>query len=179
MSNMEQSSLKEWVTQGQQKLLPTWAELPGIPLYMDQVILYLQEVLRFFETEDTGPLLTPAMVNNYVKSGVLPHPEKKKYSRTHLAALLMICMLKPVLSLKEIERLLAGREIDEALYEQLRREQEFAMCEVCAAVQQAEGSPARVTLRHAMRANAERTAAQHCLAEMKLQEEDKREERSK
>lgn len=43
--NTEQARdlLAEWARQGQEAAPPAWEELPGIPLYMDQVILYLGE----------------------------------------------------------------------------------------------------------------------------------------
>lgn len=163
---MPQPNLTEWLEKSREPLLPSWQELPSIPLYMDQVLFYLKEVLSFFETDGT-PLLTNTMVNNYVKAGVLPHPEKKKYSRAHLGALLMICMLKPVLSLKEIARLLGDAEMTETVYEQFRAEQETVVRAVCTVVEQekAETSFQQLALRHALAANAERTAAQKLLCE--------------
>lgn len=169
---MPQPNLTEWLEKSREPLLPTWQELPSIPLYMDQVLLYLGEVLAFFET-DGMPLLTSSMVNNYVKAGVLPHPEKKKYSRAHLGALLMICMLKPVLSLKEIARLLGDAPMTEPVYEQFRAEQETAVRAVCAVVDQQLPATDRqqLALRRALAANAERTAAQKLLQEAKTEPE--------
>ena len=57
--------------------LPAWKELPDIGLYMDQVILYLGESLELFQREGSS-LLTSSMINNYVKTGLIPHPDKKK-----------------------------------------------------------------------------------------------------
>lgn len=168
-----QENLQSWLNTSREPLLPTWSELPSIPLYMDQVMLYLSEVLAFFET-DGAPLLTSSMVNNYVKAGVLPHPEKKKYSRAHLGALLMICMLKPVLSLKEIQQLMGETPVTEDVYEQFRAEQEAAVRAVCAVVEQAQQggeSPHEISLRRALVANAERAAAQKILAEGESGEE--------
>lgn len=51
--------------------------------------------------------LTGAMINNYIKSGVLPRPAGKKYQRQHLAALTAICQLKQVLSVSDTSALLA------------------------------------------------------------------------
>lgn len=154
--------------------LPSWAELPGIPLYMDQVILYLREVLGFFEQEGGAPLLTSSMINNYVKNGVLPHPEKKKYGRAHLGALLMICMLKPVLSLQQIKELLGTGELTEPVYEHFRQEQEAAMKSACAELQAVPEEPAealrKTSLRRALRANAERAAAQRIFGELAKKE---------
>ena len=76
----------EWAKEGAELSPPGWEQLPTIPLYVDQVLLYLRDSLRFFERDGEDVLLTNSMINNYVKNGVLPHPEKKKYSRQHLAA---------------------------------------------------------------------------------------------
>ena len=41
-------AVADWAKEGEQSAPPAWEELPGIPLYMDQVILYLGESLRLF-----------------------------------------------------------------------------------------------------------------------------------
>lgn len=80
-----------------------WDQLPDFALYMDQVLSYMdRQVIRF--EEDDG--LTAAMVNNYTKSGLVPRAEGKKYSRDHLAYLTAICVLKQVLSAKDIDLLI-------------------------------------------------------------------------
>ena len=80
-----------------------WDQLPDFALYMDQVLSYMdRQVIRF--SEDDG--LTAAMVNNYTKSGLLPRAEGKKYNRDHLAYLTAICILKHVLSAKDIDLLI-------------------------------------------------------------------------
>ena len=80
-----------------------WEHLPDFSLYMDQVLSYMdRQVLRF----DEGDALTAAMVNNYTKSGLVPRAEGKKYNREHLAYLTAICVLKQVLSAKDIDLLI-------------------------------------------------------------------------
>lgn len=80
-----------------------WEQLPDFALYMDQVLSYMdRQVIRFSE-EDA---LTAAMVNNYTKSGLVPRAEGKKYSREHLAYLTAICVLKRVMSAKDMDLLL-------------------------------------------------------------------------
>ena len=80
-----------------------WDQLPDFALYMDQVLSYMdRQVIRFGEDD----ALTAAMVNNYTKSGLVPRAEGKKYSRAHLAYLTAICVLKRVLSAKDIDLLL-------------------------------------------------------------------------
>lgn len=82
-----------------------WDSFPDIGLYMDQIISYMPRQLIHF---DEGESLTSAMVNNYIKDGLLPRAEGKRYSRTHLAYLTAICALKQVLSVKDANRLLAA-----------------------------------------------------------------------
>ena len=47
------------------------------------------------------------MINNYVKQGIMPATEKKKYNRTHLAYLLVIGILKQVYSINDIGKLIS------------------------------------------------------------------------
>ena len=98
--------LEEWARQGETAAPTPWDRMPEIYLYMDQVITYMHSQLSLFERTEENPLLTSSMINNYVKSGVLERPEKKKYSRSHLAMLMVICMLKQVLSLQDISSLI-------------------------------------------------------------------------
>ena len=81
--------------------LPRWEDLPEIDLYMDQVIALMRKYLSIFDT-DGEKLLTPAMINNYVKMGAMPAPIKKKYTKAHIAHLLIICFLKQVLPISLI-----------------------------------------------------------------------------
>jgi Domain of unknown function (DUF1836). len=86
-----------------------WGQLPDFSLYMDQVLSYMErQVLRF--DEDEG--LTAAMVNNYTKSGLVPRAEGKKYSREHLAYLTAICILKRVLSVRDMDLVLSAELAD-------------------------------------------------------------------
>jgi len=75
-----------------------WDDLPDLGLYMDQVLSYMpRQLIDLGETET----LTSAMVNNYIKDGLLPRAEGKKYSRTHLAYLTAICAMKQVISVRD------------------------------------------------------------------------------
>jgi len=82
----------------------TWDQLPDLGLYMDQVITYVEQQCRALYAQEK--FLTPAMVNNYVKSGLVSRPNGKKYSRALLAQLIMICTLKQALSQDEMKKLL-------------------------------------------------------------------------
>ena len=68
-----------------------WGELPDISLYMDQIISYMPRQLIHFDDRDT---LTSAMVNNYIKDGLVPRADGKRYSPVHLAYLTAVCALK-------------------------------------------------------------------------------------
>ena len=133
-----------------------WDGFPDIGLYMDQVISY---VSRQLITYDGGETLTPAMVNNYIKDGLLPRADGKKYARTHLAYLTAICALKQVLSVKETRALLAadrkGRTAEE-LYAMFYEELSLALD--CTA----EVLP-RLALRLALRSYADKLACERIL----------------
>ena len=80
-----------------------WEQLPDFALYMDQVLSYMDRQFIRFDEDDT---LTAAMVNNYTKSGLVPRAEGKKYSREHLAYLTAICILKRVMSTRDMDMLI-------------------------------------------------------------------------
>lgn len=98
--------------------LPRWDELPDIELYMDQVITLMGKYFGWLSPQDES-VLTSSMINNYVKIGIIPAPIKKKYSRTHLFRLIIICVMKRVLPINDIaaliETLLETRTEDEVL----------------------------------------------------------------
>lgn len=81
--------------------IPRWNDLPNIQLYMDQVVELINTSLAGWNVSGEN-LLTPSMVNNYVKMGILAPPEKKKYSRHHLAYLIIICLLKQIMPISDI-----------------------------------------------------------------------------
>lgn len=83
--------------------LPLWDELPDIELYMDQVISI---ILKYFDKSSSEKIITPSMVNNYVKLGTIPAPVRKKYSREHLAYLFMVCTLKQTLDMATIQKII-------------------------------------------------------------------------
>lgn len=87
--------------------LPSWDDFPDIELYMDQVISLIRKYLEI-HCRATGAekLITPSMINNYVKLKIIPPPQKKKYSRIHLAYLIIICTLKQSLDMATIQKIL-------------------------------------------------------------------------
>ena len=87
--------------------IPRWNELPEIDLYLDQVVNYLEKYLSKYNVNKDDKVITNTMKNNYVKQGIMPAPEKKKYNRTHLAYLMVICVLKQVYSINDIGKLIS------------------------------------------------------------------------
>ena len=106
-----------------------WAQLPQIALYMDQVLLVLNQALAPLSVSDS-PVVTGTMINNYVKMKLAAPAEKKKYDREHMARFVMICLLKKVLSMTEIaavlEKLLESRSLEEG-YDLFCRELEIRL----------------------------------------------------
>ena len=97
-----------------------WDALPDIDLYMDQVVSYLPRQ----SVGGKAPAMTSAMINNYVKDGLLPRACGKRYHKEHLIYLTAIGLLKNVLTVKDM-KLLLDQEISEgqeqAFYEKLLR----------------------------------------------------------
>ena len=52
-------------------------------------------------------ILTKTMINNYAKNKLLPPPVKKKYSPEHMMLLVFIYYFKNILSITDIQTLLA------------------------------------------------------------------------
>lgn len=92
--------------------IPRWNELPNIDLFLEQVVTFINSVLKpyiYFDTDDKqdSELLTKTMINNYVKHSIIEPPVKKQYSKSQVAKLFAICVLKQVYSMDDIKKLLA------------------------------------------------------------------------
>ena len=87
--------------------IPRWNELPEIDLYLDQVVNYLEKYLGILNVNRDEKIITKTMINNYVKLGIMPAPEKKKYNKSHIAYLMVICILKQVYSIGDIGKLIS------------------------------------------------------------------------
>ena len=96
-----------------------WEQIPDLGLYMDQVVTFITRVYEPLYGEDIHSYLSSSMINNYVKSKLIPRPTGKKYSREQIALLLMIVPLKQTCTMEEIRRLLVPPEGDtvQALYD--------------------------------------------------------------
>ena len=154
--------LKERLTQ--ERPAP-WDALPDIALYMDQIVSYMpRQLIRYDDTE----VLTSAMVNNYIKDGLLPRADGKRYDRTHLAHLTAICMLKQVLSVKEMKTLIQsgseGKDVRQT-YERFCRRLDDALNETAKELEEERGEEdlAWLALGLALRSYADKLACQRVL----------------
>ena len=101
--------------------LPEWEELPQIELYLDQVIALVNNYVGFFVYDPTEEkLLTPSMVNNYVKLRLIPAPVRKKYGRKHIALLLMVCTFKQSVSMAAMSEMLPPDDEEQIHQEYMR-----------------------------------------------------------
>lgn len=155
--------------------MPKWDTLPDIDLYMDQVITYMERQMGVLNNNEVEKIITPSMINNYVKYKQIPSPVKKKYSKEHLGYLLTVCMLKQVLPINDISRLINNQKEktdmselynsfctiqDEAIHTVSER-----VREVASKVTEAESEDelSMLALRLAVEANASRIAAEKIL----------------
>ncbi|MBR2789593.1 MAG: DUF1836 domain-containing protein [Eggerthellaceae bacterium] len=101
------AKLRRWEKYLKNYTLPSWQEIPDFGLYMEQVIVLMNQYLDYLPPElkdDAG--ITAATINNYVRKKVMPEPRKKRYYRIHLAYLIIICTLKQSLPIALVQRLL-------------------------------------------------------------------------
>lgn len=82
--------------------LPRWSELPCGPFFNKEMTDYINKTFDFFLKESGG--LTPTMVQNYVKWEMFPSPSGRKYTKKHLAYLIVISILKDVLTIQEVHQ---------------------------------------------------------------------------
>ena len=81
--------------------LPKYEEIPAVGLYLEQVVKYIEDALAPIGLAG----LTPSMVSNYVKNGLIESPVRKQYSREQIAYLLFVAMAKSIVPLEDIRLL--------------------------------------------------------------------------
>lgn len=91
--------------------LPEKESLPNISLYMDQLLEILEQNLTVMKRTPDETVFTKTMINNYVKSGVISPPVKKKYAHESILELLMVYHLKQVLSISDTKTLIDQMKI--------------------------------------------------------------------
>lgn len=152
-----------------------WHELPDIALYMDQIIAYMpRQLIRFDDRE----ALTSAMVNNYIKDGLVPRAAGKRYGPIHLGYLTAVCALKKVLSVRDIGILLRAGEArnksPEELYQYFCGALDRALNDTAAAIDGEAGREdlARMALDLALRSYADQLACARILDILQPQAEE-------
>ena len=122
--------LEHWQIYLAEYRLPDWDTIPDLGLYMEQILVLLQQYLDYFPKEiKDEPLITAAAINNYVRKKLMPEPVKKRYYRSHIACLIMICSLKQSLSISLLQLLLPHGQSEEEVktrYESFARQQRRA-----------------------------------------------------
>lgn len=124
--------ISNWCEQMLSYRIPRWGELPEIELYMDQVIALMEKYLGVFYDEG-NKTITPSIINNYVKLGLVPPPVKKRYSKVHLAYILIICILKQVMPINNVIRIIEHQihqHSIEEVYNHFCEEQERSLLSV-------------------------------------------------
>lgn len=116
-----QKEFNEWGEKISSRRLPRFEDLPAIDLYMDQIIALLEEYLKNFEGDQNkeNKLITSSMINNYVKQKIIPPPIKKKYNKTHLSYLIIICLMKPITSISVINEMIEEQLLEHGIDEVL------------------------------------------------------------
>ena len=96
--------LRRWEKYMAEYRLPDWDDIPNFGLYMEQVVVLLSEYLDYLPPElKKEQFVTAAAINNYVRKEIMPEPVKKRYYRTHIAYLIIICTLKQSLSIQTLQ----------------------------------------------------------------------------
>jgi hypothetical protein len=83
--------------------LPRYDDLPSMGLYLEQTTKYLNDCLSLVMDAP----LTTSMISNYVKKDLVSNPIKKRYNRDQIVALICIAVTKTVLTLEDIQVLVA------------------------------------------------------------------------
>lgn len=102
--------------------LPEWETIPDFGLYMDQVIVLLEQYLSFIPSPvgTKEHFVTSSTINNYVRLKIMPAPVKRKYHRVHIAYLIMILTMKQSLSISDVQKVIPPDSSEEevrAVYE--------------------------------------------------------------
>lgn len=97
--------------------IPRYAELPDLDFYMDQIVALTEKHLYLLSYEGGQKFITPSMINNYVKLGIIPPPKKKRYSKEHICYLFIICTLKAVIPIQSIADLIKMQTRNKSIFE--------------------------------------------------------------
>ncbi|MCD1147752.1 DUF1836 domain-containing protein [Peptoniphilus sp. KCTC 25270] len=80
---------------------PEWEELPQEGIRIGEAIELIQEFLSPIALEEN--IITPTMVQNYRKWGIMPKMEGRKYRREDLSVLIAITIYKQVIPIQMVK----------------------------------------------------------------------------
>ena len=87
--------------------LPRYDEIVTYPVAMRQLIAIVDNFLDIFKDPfGEEKMMTPFMVNSYVRKKIIEPPEGKDYNKNHIMYLIVIGILKQVLSISDIGKIL-------------------------------------------------------------------------
>lgn len=178
----EIDNLKKWCDELSTFAVGEWEEWPDIDLYMDQVISYLDGYMDSFRIYDDEKLITPSIINNNTKDGVLPKPVKKRYSRSLLSTLLIFCITRQVLSGQELATMLGEltktenfADVHENFSSVLENQLKYTAEQIRKGTSDASITDrrelAQLAMRFSLEAFAAGVAARKILAELEIKEE--------
>jgi len=102
-------------------------KIPSIPLYMDQLLVFIDEYFKEFKRNDKEKILTKTMVNNYVKAKLVKAPHKKKYDKQQIKKLMMVYKMKNILSINDTKKYFSineGIDIDKMFEDFIKCDEE-------------------------------------------------------
>lgn len=80
--------------------------IPDLDLYVDQAEMFFRTQFEDLGLSEGKGVITKSMINNYTKNDLIPRPEGKKYTKSHMLMMAMIIYLKGIFKIEEIELLM-------------------------------------------------------------------------
>lgn len=103
INNFNSEQIKVLAEEMSKNSMVSYDDLPKYDLFLSQVIDYLND--KFMEDKFTNNI-----VQNYIKSEVISKPEdgkKRGYTKVHLAQLVLLSYMRPLLKTDEIKKVFA------------------------------------------------------------------------
>ncbi len=93
-------------------------QIPSIPLYMDQVLMMMDQMLSDNKRNVDDKIMTKTMINNYSKEKIIKPIKGKTYPKEQLIQLLMIYQMKSCLTMQEMKQVMQTMYNNEQLDEE-------------------------------------------------------------
>ncbi|XZK06810.1 DUF1836 domain-containing protein [Clostridium perfringens] len=125
INNFNSEQIKVLAEEMSKNSMVSYDDLPKYDLFLSQVIDYLND--KFTEDKFTNNI-----VQNYIKSEVISKPEdgkKRGYTKVHLAQLVLLSYMRPLLKTDEIKKVfaLAFNDINDRSYDIISWETAYKM----------------------------------------------------